>query len=215
MAMSYAPTKLAVPNGFEEIITAFAKDVLQKQPANIYEHAAAYFRSTYTEMLQSGGFGPTDKEADKEGNEEIDFEDPAVEDAAVQIQSAYRGHLARKATRQARASYVEDDVAVTTRYDCSDPELNAAATKIQSAFRGSQTRNALEEQRLLAEEEKLLGAIDLSDPAVEAAAGKIQAGFRGFQVRKSRGRISSRHSSRQSSRGTAAAEKDGDADASL
>lgn len=161
--MSYAPTKLAVPIGFEEILTAFAKDVLKRQPGNIYEHAAAYFRSTYVQKLQgafhfglkgchalvrmyrsvflqvamgnnrgharfrlmlvkfksitwlavwvvlfpiAGDFDSVEGERDNDSSEEIDLEDPAVEDAAVQIQSAYRGHLARKATRQARASLI-------------------------------------------------------------------------------------------------------------
>lgn len=66
-------------------------------------------------------------------------------DAAVRIQAAFRGHLARKAGD----SDIKDDkdlqeitkkVAEELDIDLNDPELNRAATKIQATFRGHKTR---------------------------------------------------------------------------
>eukprot|EP00730_Choanoeca_flexa_P007395 TRINITY_DN12326_c3_g1_i10.p1 TRINITY_DN12326_c3_g1~~TRINITY_DN12326_c3_g1_i10.p1 ORF type:complete len:515 (+),score=125.08 TRINITY_DN12326_c3_g1_i10:47-1591(+) len=42
--MSYAPRQLSPPEGLEELIWSFAKEVLRKQPENIYKFGAEYFR---------------------------------------------------------------------------------------------------------------------------------------------------------------------------
>ena len=44
MSVSYAPTKLRVPVGFEHLLEALAKEVLREQPKDIIQFAAEYFR---------------------------------------------------------------------------------------------------------------------------------------------------------------------------
>lgn len=67
-------------------------------------------------------------------------------DAAVRIQAAFRGHLARKV---ATDDDIKDDkdlqeitkkVAEELDIDLNDPELHRAATKIQASFRGHKAR---------------------------------------------------------------------------
>ena len=44
MSVSYAPKKVCVPPGFENILEGLAKEVLRAQPENVIEFAAEYFR---------------------------------------------------------------------------------------------------------------------------------------------------------------------------
>lgn len=44
MSVSYAPTKLRVPLGFEHLLEALAREVLREQPKDIINFAAEYFR---------------------------------------------------------------------------------------------------------------------------------------------------------------------------
>lgn len=44
MSVSYAPTKLRVPVGFEHLLEALAKEVLREQPKDIIQFAADYFK---------------------------------------------------------------------------------------------------------------------------------------------------------------------------
>ena len=44
MSVSYAPTKLRVPLGFEHLLEALAREVLREQPKDIISFAAEYFR---------------------------------------------------------------------------------------------------------------------------------------------------------------------------
>ncbi|KAK0044328.1 Sperm surface protein Sp17, partial [Biomphalaria glabrata] len=45
MAVPFSNTKLRVPKGFQNILEAFAREVLRSQPENIHEFAAAYFEN--------------------------------------------------------------------------------------------------------------------------------------------------------------------------
>lgn len=65
-------------------------------------------------------------------------------DAAVRIQAAFRGHLARKVVTD---DDIKDDLQEITKkvaeeldIDLNDPELHRAATKIQASFRGHKAR---------------------------------------------------------------------------
>ena len=44
MSVSYAPTKLRIPIGFEHLLEALAREILRKQPKDIIQFAAEYFR---------------------------------------------------------------------------------------------------------------------------------------------------------------------------
>lgn len=45
MAVPFSNTKLRVPKGFQNVLEAFAREVLRSQPENILEFAAAYFEN--------------------------------------------------------------------------------------------------------------------------------------------------------------------------
>ena len=49
MAVPFSNTKLRVPKGFQNILEAFAKEVLRQQPANIYEFGAVFFEEMVKE----------------------------------------------------------------------------------------------------------------------------------------------------------------------
>ena len=45
MAVSYAPTKLRVPPGFQNLLEGLAREVLREQPEDILSFAAQYFKT--------------------------------------------------------------------------------------------------------------------------------------------------------------------------
>lgn len=45
MAVQYAPTKLRVPPGFQNILEGFAREVLREQPQDIIQFGAQYFKA--------------------------------------------------------------------------------------------------------------------------------------------------------------------------
>ena len=44
MAVQYAPQKLTVPEGFNNLLEGLAREVLREQPENIIKFAADYFK---------------------------------------------------------------------------------------------------------------------------------------------------------------------------
>jgi hypothetical protein len=45
MAVQYAPMKLRVPPGFQNLLEGLAREVLREQPEDIINFAAQYFRN--------------------------------------------------------------------------------------------------------------------------------------------------------------------------
>lgn len=59
MAVPFSNTKLRVPKGFQNLLEAFAKEVLRQQPANIYEFGAVFFEEMVKERESMLIFGFT------------------------------------------------------------------------------------------------------------------------------------------------------------
>ena len=70
-----------------------------------------------------------------EDDEELDLDDPALEDATVKIQSTYRGYRSRKQGAEQRQSDKFNEM-----YDPEDADLKESAAKIQAGYRGHQAR---------------------------------------------------------------------------
>ena len=44
MSVSYAPSRLRIPTGFEHILEGLTREVLRDQPEDIIQYAAEYFQ---------------------------------------------------------------------------------------------------------------------------------------------------------------------------
>ena len=53
MSVQYAPSKLRVPDGFNNLLEGLAREVLREQPENIINFAAEYFKTQM--LLRDGG----------------------------------------------------------------------------------------------------------------------------------------------------------------
>merc|ERR1712062_482041 len=140
---------------------------------------------------------------------DIDLNDPDVNDAAVKIQAAFRGHKVRRNTSEQLVtedtpaseatpvteeahSLTESAIAVEDTPVESEPTAETAVEEATPA----ETVEAEPAAEAVAEETAEVEApaetvetkeeeidIDLNDPSVEESAVKIQAAFRGHQVR--------------------------------
>jgi len=45
MAVQYAPQKLRVPEGFNNLLEGLSREILREQPANIIKFASEYFKA--------------------------------------------------------------------------------------------------------------------------------------------------------------------------
>jgi len=225
--MQYAPKKLSVPAGWEQLLTDFSREVLKSQPAEIYAFASDYFKAKAESAVDV-----SDELEALEDDEELDLDDPALEDATVKIQSTYRGYRSRKQGAEQRQSDKFNEM-----YDPEDADLKESAAKIQAGYRGHQARKERKreeqsavkiqaqvrghQQRKKAKSAKVVADmdIDLEDPEVHAAASKIQAGVRGRQVRKEAAeqnaaatKIQAQFRGHQSRKGGGEGAEDGEAD---
>ena len=91
-----------------------------------------------------------------------------VQDAALKIQSVFRGFQVRHQSRRNEEESLPD---------LNDKDILEAAIKIQSAFRGFKVRDQINKN----DEESLP---DLDDMDVKDAVIKIQSAYRGFQARE-------------------------------
>lgn len=163
MAMQFAPTKLSVPQGWEQLLSDFAREVLRAQPADAYKFAVEHFKG------KAKIEGDADAAAGGEGDAvaDIDLTDPATEEAAVMIQKSFRGYQVRKEVGGGGGEAA-----------AAAPESESAASAPAGGEQPATTDAGAEEGTV---------DIDLTDPATEEAAVMIQKSFRGYQVRKEGG----------------------------
>merc|ERR1711953_1197359 len=86
---------------------------------------------------------PAETVETKEEEIDIDLNDPSVEESAVKIQAAFRGHQVRKERKEGEEEKKEEETKEEIDIDLNDPDTEAAAIKIQSAYRGHATRTEL------------------------------------------------------------------------
>lgn len=190
MAVQYAPTKLRVPAGFQNLLEGLAREVLREQPDDIVVFAAQYFKNQLVIREETGvdnaKKGDQLEKMAKGEKVDIDLDDPKTEEAAVKIQAGFRGHKTREELKAKR-------------------EEEEAALKIQASYRGMKAREEVKEIRKSKSRESTNDNdrepvseqvaqkpadqtdeidIDLNDPEVQGAALKIQSSFRGHKARK-------------------------------
>ena len=139
--------------------------------------------------------------------DDIDPNDPDANNAAIKIQSGFRGSKARKEVQEMKDRMEEEQAAtkiqagfrgIQARKEVQEKkdkleldkfeqfEQEKAATKIQAGFRGNKARKDVKVIKVKAEaaNKEEITDIDLDDEDLAEAATKIQASFRGSQARK-------------------------------
>lgn len=141
---------------------------------------------------------------------DIDLDDPATADAALKIQSVFRGKKFKKSPPENKVP--ENKEPESKKPEKKEPEETEqkdeeqAATKIQAGFRGHQARKSVKEMKSASEmgdgeqaerqekggdEKEYVENVthsqeirDFDDPKFDGAASTIQAGFRGYKTRE-------------------------------
>lgn len=165
MAVQYAPMKLRVPPGFQNLLEGLAREVLREQPEDIIHFAAQHFKN---QLLIRDKTGKDDaKKGDQmeklqQGEEvDIDLTDPEVHKAASKIQASFRGHKAREDVKKHK-------------------DEEAAALKIQASFRGHQAREKVKEiklsrsKELVSEDKKTTDSIEKHDETMPEEVGQAE-----------------------------------------
>lgn len=130
MSVSYAPTKLSVPPGFEHLLEGLTREVLREQPPNIISFAAQYFRRKLNERPGTAhedvhkSVESVTKQAQKSSSEVSRTELPPVTEG-------------RDASKPVSTNEQPQSV------DLNDAEAHRAATLIQTKFREHLTERQL------------------------------------------------------------------------
>ncbi|KAK7091894.1 sperm surface protein Sp17-like [Littorina saxatilis] len=163
MTVPFSNTKLRVPNGFQNVMWVFAREVMRDNPQNIHKYGYRFF----TKLLKIRA---------------IEGHDPAQHGA--HSEDRFYNNWAYKESASMLAFMDDEEIDI----DLNDPATEQAAVLIQAQFKGFMARKEISraksvDQKQEEEEEEEID-IDLTDPAVEDAAIKIQAQFKGYKIRK-------------------------------
>lgn len=152
MAVQYAPMKLRVPPGFQNLLEGLAREVLREQPEDIINFAAQYFKNQLLIREETG------KDNAKKGDQmeklqrgeevDIDMNDPDVQKAATKIQASFRGHKAREDVKKHK-------------------DEETAAVKIQASFRGHKAREQIKEIKASKSDVQVSVSVDAAEDAPE------------------------------------------------
>lgn len=123
-------------------------------------------------------------------NIDLDFNDPALSNAAVKIQSQFRGYKTRKEFDEMKKENVSSYV------DVDDPKQQKAAIVIQAGYRGHKVRSEQKNASKSIQEgyndsktkteatDKVQEDFDVNKTEIQHAATVIQAGYRGYKSRQ-------------------------------
>lgn len=152
MAVQYAPMKLRVPPGFQNLLEGLAREVLREQPEDIINFAAQYFKNQLLIREETGKDDARkgDQMEKLQRGEEVDLDmnDPDVHNAAVKIQASFRGHKARENVKKHK-------------------DEEAAALKIQASFRGHKAREQVKEIKASQSDVQVSVNVDAAEDAPE------------------------------------------------
>ena len=140
-------------------------------------------RKEYNERKTFSKRGDPERDSERKDSEAHDSDEDNLKQnqAAIKIQSGYRGHRARQDVKARRQEELD-------RKEKAKRE-DEAAVRIQAAYRGYNTRKAYASRR---EAKNLVNDLmtnenlenDLNNSKREQAAVKIQSGYRGYRSRK-------------------------------
>eukprot|EP00731_Ephydatia_muelleri_P012039 Em0006g933a len=132
MSVSYAPTKLSVPPGFEHLLEGLTREVLREQPPNIISFAAQYFRRKLNE--RPGTHEDVRKSAESVTQSVSQAQKSSSEVSRTELPPVNAG---QDASQPVSTNEQQQSV------DLNDAEAHRAATLIQTKFREHLTQRQL------------------------------------------------------------------------
>ncbi|XP_059270633.1 sperm surface protein Sp17 isoform X2 [Mustela nigripes] len=113
MSIPFSNTHYRIPQGFGNLLEGLTREILREQPENIPAFAAAYFENLL-EKREKTNFDPAEwgtkvddrfynNHAFKETSEE------ERENAALKIQAAFRGYLAREEVKKMKSGEAQEE----------------------------------------------------------------------------------------------------------
>ncbi|KAM5246024.1 sperm surface protein Sp17 [Ctenodactylus gundi] len=107
MSIPFSNTYYRIPQGFGNLLEGLTREILRQQPDNIPAFAAAYFENLL-EKREKTNYDPAEwgaKIEDRFYNNHA-FKNSSEEEkemAAVKIQAAFRGHMAREEVKKMKS----------------------------------------------------------------------------------------------------------------
>lgn len=145
MTVQYAPNKLRVPSGFNNLLEGLAREVLREQPPNIIQFASDYFKTQLQlrdETVGNGDAGPPEVK-DEAPAAEVAAKEEEVKpaDDAPKVEETAKTEESPTAVEETKTE--EPPKAESPEQQEPAPKLSEeeAATKIQAIVRGKKARD--------------------------------------------------------------------------